>query len=713
MGNQQIDKNHNFFVGDEICVVRFKCNLVTLSDMLASIKYLEGNSTDIATSFTIKHFNYQKGNKREIETIYNENQNSKEFFEFNRKEKFIVSSNRENFHNADKDKKIIIWEPIFLSEKAEIEKETKEKTDVANFQYFMLALRYFEENGYRYSICISAGKSGDNIYTPIDYGEKWSRLRMLLYLYSLEELSKIYIYGKYKKSKEKVEEIRWGHVRAERALEDLSNVGKIFPLVSITPEVYKALVQTKCTKEGDGEKPLDRFYGLYEIYRNRFLQKKYGGKAVNESLIEENGFDNFKNDSLLEGLIFVSTLTYLEDKTLTDKKRRKDLTRLHEICVDYAQGIAQLMENIVFHVIKSKSGGCGSFTFRIRNKKEAFYHKEKDKKLNFSNFMELYVADFNYGTFNGLVSKFVENVQNREKSEVVWSDKLTTSSVKLPHLFGENLQGTLMESYFTDGNNIAMHYGLQILNSVVITGEGCLYVASGSPSDKRLDATNSFFNEYKRSSYFQPDFLWKNGTAYIIYLPIKHEEIVNYGDVIAVSNEKCEQRKTDCIALTVSPKVWETVAATADQKARDVDTAVGELSKQIKKKKFSYIDISCVTTNHIYAYEVLSKAVFLLLNEEKLKDIALINIPNEYDVIKIFRQFALFYDRKGKSAGMQDKSVYFIDADGALDLLLYGDRMDSIKENLAYGKIYGGYSGEAMEIINHLCKRVESGSAGK
>ena len=87
-----------------------------------------------------------------------------------------------------------------------------------------------------------------------------------------------------------------------------------------------------------------------------------------------------------------------------------------------------------------------------------------------------------------MVSKFVENVHNREIDKVVWSDKLTTTSVELPHLFGEKLQGTPMEEYFKDGNNIAMHYGLQILNSVVIIGEGCLYVASGSPSDKELKA---------------------------------------------------------------------------------------------------------------------------------------------------------------------------------------------------------------------------------
>mgnify|MGYP005799792819 FL=1 len=54
---------------------------------------------------------------------------------------------------------------------------------------------------------------------------------------------------------------------------------------------------------------------------------------------------------------------------------------------------------------------------------------------------------------------------------------------------------------------------------------------------------------------------------------------------------------------------------------------------------------------------------------------------------------------------MKQKSVYLIDREAALDLLLYGKDLDSIKKNLAYGKIYGGYSDDAMAIINTLISK--------
>lgn len=759
--------------GDEICIVRFDCNLETLSKLFDAVQFLERKRDNSVSLFSIKYFRYN-GDSLYINTFYNEKPEN--LFEF--KKDYVINSAKEDFFKAAIDKKLILWEPCFMSDE-------KEDTDVAYFQYFLLVLKYMEKKGYRYNVRISGGKSDKKEkYIPIDYGGKWSRLRTFLYLYSPEELSKIYIYGNYNSNKQ------WQRLKAEEKQGDLLEFGKIFPLLSITEDTYKALVQTTCGqhKEGAwGKKLNDLYYSYIERYLiekctlygekvkelrkiktavEKLYKKEYEAQAelndiinmglgakdetergsyikpyrdkfaeckkIKEELIKLNqdeqnlkeereilrgnlikalGLKDFENDSLLEGLIFISTLTYLEDDDLTNIAKRKDLTRLHEICVDYAQGIAQLIENIIFHVVcNSETGeydsGCGSFTFRIRKKKEAkYYIAEGDgKECNFAYFMELYVADFNYGEFDGLVSKFLDNVKNRGGK---WATTLTKGEVKLPHLFGEDLERTKMEEYYKDVNNIAMHYGLQILNSVVVTGEGGLYVVSGYSSDTEPNATNSFYNEYKKNSYSRPNFLWRNGTAYIIYLPIKYEEAVNYGDVIAVSNLECKESKKDGMQLFVSPTSWETIALTSVDKEKAVTAVKKELSKQIKGKKVFYINLSCIISNNIYAYEVLAKAIFMLLHGEKLKDIALINIPNENDVIKIFRQIALFYNRFGENSMMEDKSVYLIDSSGVLDLLLYGSKIDSIKENLVYGKIYGGYSDEAMEIINHLCGRAK------
>ena len=775
-GQRNSDQENSIVQGDEVCIVRFTCDLVALSKIYDALGCLEGRIDWQDPSFTIKYFRYDKGLTRSIDTFYRENIESKEFFEANKKNGYIVDSNKRAFLNVDRRRRVILWEPIFPQNK-------KEEVDVAYFQYFMLVLKYVERQGYRYSVRISAGDCSKGKYGFIEFGEEVVRLRALLYLYSSEELSKIYVFSKYTKDKEN--EIAWRRLKAENAEPLPMDSGKIFPLLSITKDTYTALVLTTCGQNADGEwaNKLKKLYDLYvdryledanEIYgklvklpgkiksgfseiegldleintltnkvkhaKSEFERKKYeedlkkkskrhkflrediplkmeeletlrGDKKnenIRERLVEEHGFKDFENDSLLEGLIYVSTLVYLDKKGLTEKSHRRDLTRLHEICVDYAQGIAQLIENIVYHVIQNTEAeaterGCGSFTFRIRTREDARYYVENsDETIAPSYFMELYVADFNYYPVNGMVSKFIENVENNG-GERKWS--FTEENVKLPHLFGEQLHGTQMEEYFSDSQNVAMHYGLQILNSVVMTGGGGLYVTSGSHSDNKLKEQNFFFNEYKAGSYLHPEFLWRNGTTYVIYLPIKYEGVVNYGDVIAVSNLPCSTGQKSGKQLSFSLQPFENVALTSRAKEKAVKSVEQQLLNGIKGKHIYYLDLSCVQSNHAYVYEILSKAVFLLLLEKKgVDNVALINIPKAYDVIKFFRQFALFYDRTGQNSSMGEKSVFFIDVNGELDLLLHGS-IGSIKNSLPYGKIYGGYSDEAMEIINYLAQR--------
>ena len=678
------------------------------------MEYGEENELENVNFFyDIMFFKYT-GKDRSLSLIYDENKKSTCFLETNKN--YLESSTISAFCREENNKKIILWEPLFTLKK-------EDNTDIEHFQYFLLILNYLEHKNYNFTVRISAGEQTDNnyIYNPIAYQEAWSRLRTFLYLYPANILSKIFIYGKYKKLDKEhnitSEEIRWAHLKAENKEEDQPlNFGKIFPLIAIDHNMYKALVQTSCGQDCTGNEWAEKFYNLYKIYIRRFLQAKYKIGTVMESHVKANGFYNFEKDSLLEGLIFVSILVYLEDYSLTDKSRRKELTRLHEICIDYAQGIAQLIENTLFHVIRNENteeydSGCGSFTFRIREKSAATYLKNSgtNNEEKFSKIMELYVVDFNYRNFEGFVNKFINNVNKR-------SSIIEPAEIKLPHLFGEGLEkNSSMKRYFEDSENIAMHYGLQILNNIIVTMDGSLYVVSGSGEDNRPDEEkNSFFNS-KANMYIKPDFFWKNGTAYVIYLPIKYEQELNYGDVISISNFECQEYSGGFYVQLLKDKHWvPDISLTPEGKKIAIDNIKNRLLNEINsiestEDKIFYIDINAWNLNlNIYLYEVLSKAIFILLHEKNLSSfnhIALINLPSEYDVIKLFRQFALFYNRWGENENMANKSVYFMDCEGELDLLLYGEKLDRIKNNLAYGKIYGGYSSVAMEIIRHLSER--------
>ena len=208
--------------------------------------------------------------------------------------------------------------------------------------------------------------------------------------------------------------------------------------------------------------------------------------------------------------------------------------------------------------------------------------------------------------------------------------------------------------------------------------------------------------------------MWENGTAYIVYLPVRYQQKEpDYKD-IAVSNFKCEVIGKSAFHKLDVPVTLLSRKTAGNDKENLVESIRYELHKQLyKDDTVYYIDFGedgNKMINNLFAFEVIVKAVFMLMCpvqevKNKINNIAFVNIPYKYDVIKLFRQFALFYNRYGENMQMKQKSVYLIDREATLDLLLYGKDLDSIKKNLAYGKIYGGYSDDAMAIINTLISK--------
>lgn len=700
-----MDMNSNYALNinkdDVICIFRFRCNSEAASKLFDGVRFyfsgIEGEGA-YNNKFVVRYFRYN-GECRAVDTFYKENIHSNNFFEHNNK--YIKKIERSEFYKAEKSQKIVLWEPVFTQESPDIE-----DTDVIYFQYFLLVLNYFRHNyAYRYSIRISAGSKGRSlIYNPITYTGAWSRLRAFLYLYSEEELSNMYIYGEYNG-------VKWQKLIHVDSDAQMLNFGKIFPLIEINEESYTVLTQVACGGENDEETlMIKKFRNLYKIYLNR--AKEYDVEPY---------CDKFKNDSLLEGLIFYATLAYMPKPSVGVWADNDKLLQLHETCVDYAQGIAQLLENIVYHVNgKNGESGCGVFTFRIRGIRDASYFPNNGNCIalegadEFKYFMELYVSDVHYQIFDGFVNKFLSNVRQRDEFQKSdWYVKLN-DIVKLRHLFGEDLdKAPEVFNYYSSSQNIAMHYGLQIFNNVVISAQGSLCVSSCPYNSVDASDANYFFNDGGMGIY-ERKFMWENGTAYIVYLPVRYQQReTDYKD-IAVSNFKCEVIGKSAFHQLDVPVTFLSRKIAGSDKENLVESIRCELHKQLcKDDTVYYIDFGedgKKMINNLFAFEVIVKAVFMLMCpvqdvKNKINNIAFVNIPYKYDVIKLFRQFALFYNRYGENMQMKQKSVYLIDREATLDLLLYGKNLDSIKKNLAYGKIYGGYSDDAMAIINTLISK--------
>ena len=498
-------------------------------------------------------------------------------------------------------------------------------------------------------------------------------------------------------------------------------------------------------------------------------------------------------DSILERLLFMATLSYLEESEIDATKKRiidmsskeqeeimlryywghfsgDELSLLHEFCVDYAQGIFQAIENAWFHVIKPDEGsrskknrGCGGLTIRVRRKEDMQYIlAEKQKPTNIKAhkafcarpyFLEIYVTDLQYTyskdsrrsaidcsyasiserPFESVVRVFYKNIQKRAHRETGEDEAAYNAAqgfinniikgeeydpylgtmvpvynnrVTLRQLFGAE-ESEILTSYLQNEANIAYHYGLQILSNVVETGNGYMMVRSGEGAPNFYSSDN----EYYRPQNIE----WKDGTAYVLFLPIGLKKQTNYQDTLAVpvlNNSELSSFETYQINLG-KPKILEDAGNSVQKK----NEAVNELrircsGEIINKMPNSIFIIDCMEYKSGLDYEVLAKAVFRCAAQDEIKKtspvFALVNVKNRHEVVKLFRQFALFYNRHGECPVISNDSAFFIiDRKAELDILLRGNTK-TITENLYLSQIYGGVDLRAMQIMEHLGSRWNS-----
>lgn len=151
-----------------------------------------------------------------------------------------------------------------------------------------------------------------------------------------------------------------------------------------------------------------------------------------------------KNGSNLERLIF-SILVIYYNKEFTEEK----LFELHELCMEYVQGIEQILENALFHAVNvnGRITGKALFTIRIRSmSSNPWYKTYIDKELGYdsvnNNAIEIYLTDLQYEKFESITDKFKINIKKRmlllnNDTEFYnkWEQKINL--IQLKHLFGD------------------------------------------------------------------------------------------------------------------------------------------------------------------------------------------------------------------------------------------------------------------------------------
>lgn len=631
---------------------------------------------------------------------------------------------KENFKNF----KIIInvdYSPNMKSE--DFSGKFEEMCDPLFMQYLLLLVQKLENNKFKYLVLVRDSSSEEQKRKNAHYFQIRHSLR--IYHEKFSEIIDCFFYDDgdgikhiYRKKKEE-------------------HFGRIFPFIPLTIDIYGDLVRIK-DNDGESVKILE---DVYDDFLADFKDSK------KEQIIESE----CRSDNLLTKFLFIYTLHYMQDSNEW-KSVEKKLHIIHEVCADYAEGIQQLIENAIMHSIRKSSegsqGGCGVFTLRIRKKEDSKYLSDDVKNENVFKdtqfFMELYVTDLSYNGgdgYKGIVEKFKENVKYRDEKEE-YKDKF--KDLELAQLFGDKKSDDL-DNYYNNAKNIAFHFGLQILANTVEQSKGYMFVRSGNEDKSLCVYENEIFLEKKKVYKVSNNFKWHDGTAYIIYLPIALREEISNVDIPAVeiNNDTNTVQGDENIVylfndLSISDEVLEEIRKIVKQdkkpkKEKLVEILIRILSiKECEAGEILVIDCSRLDEiikvaikkagnkvsedevgeklkdilnqlSQYNLYEILAKAIFRFIagiaeKKEQKMTIAVINVGDRYKVIHLLRQFMLFY-RRGKSGNMKGHSIFIVDKEAELDVLLY-DSIDKMAESMYTSQLTGGLDGRAMEIIRYFAK---------
>lgn len=721
---------HNLPISEALCLMRFKCDKADLFDAVRQIRTILERSSPIKRECGVICYYYTASAlSGSINAFLEENLNTRKDPIPNSS---IAQSDRPTFVAAPRRR--FIFELVVEQEEY-----------ISDLQYLLLILHYLENKRENYHVLISKGLANGKRYNPLNE-ENYFRISHQLYFYAVKNAEKtcnkvnrnILIFAKESSAGRVSAQLR---VNWRPAFPKDIHYGRIIPHIPITHESFRALLCNPLTATDDHWTKL--FKELCDTYYERITNGKGDKKALT------NLANLLASDNYLERLIFLTSYYFIWGESKNQNVSLTDMAALHEECMDITQGVYQLAENITEHVLGTDgTQGCGILTMRIRDIKDAekLYLKDAATFPNVRYFMELYITDLQYGKLTGIVEKFLENVKSRmdglepqeanclENAKMYYSqhprddvektcpvelqekvlryydslpDEAESRHLSLDSFFAPN-QCRPLHDFLTSLDNVAFHYGLQILNNVIAVRDGYLFVTSGPNLEDCFQAGSEKYNK-------MDDFSYCFGTAYVIYLPFKLRKNVEYIDVPAV------------ILKDTNDPVYSTVPYTACALPQ---VRWGQMPKESRviALKNSILDtfrlapdedvnkigvIKCAALigrlggDRSHTVEQLARAVFLYLagGDRSIDHIALIDIPHPYSVIKIFRQFALFFDRMGESTLIKhEKSVFIVDDSGETDILFYGNNIQSIQRSLFLGQLYGGSNEITMEIIEHLTK---------
>jgi len=453
----------------------------------------------------------------------------------------------------------------------------------------------------------------------------------------------------------------------------------VLPIISLDRKVYFSLEEpyNSLRDNKDLNKLMDQMKGKQKDSCYAYY-KEYIYQSINQmlnSFVTKVGWEK-KHSSFISSqppLIVLYIYGMIASHMNNDDLKSIGFEALIEKSFDYSNGLMQLIENSIKHVVeKHKDNSFAFFTIRLHHKKGAL-----DSILNCKEFKEMTYF---------LEISVIDGCKETSNSGIVWEYNKTLDLSGIDHIssLSDAFNGSnSVYQYYDNIENIANHYGLQIFDTILTANYGLFVVKSGPQYGYEIYSNankSKLGNEQIYKSFDDDKKSHFCGTDYTIILPIEKSknrtEVGNVfiGNTPLTVNEIIEPIEAQCVTKMQLKSV---------PKEMMVNKYFQELMKISKPEQHVFaINVKDVCTSRIER-ELFCKAVITYIaKNNNTAVICLLGIIDNYQLLDMVRIIALFYDKTGQCRFMKGKGIYLCTDDCDYEVLFSGDNIKSVIENI-------------------------------
>jgi len=423
---------------------------------------------------------------------------------------------------------------------------------------------------------------------------------------------------------------------------------------------------------------------------------------MNDAL-EKACIEGYENQTLFQ---FIKNESNISQEDVRKNPHAFVLSSLTEASV-IAEGVLQLLENIVEHGGITPGTGKGMLSIHLRHKETdaallektygKYFSPEAQRKERF--FFEIVVSDLSDINISRSFCKKYE------------SDYPELKDIKLEDFFAP-LQKfkDFWDRFYGEGkgkSNAILHFGLEIFCSVVVSKGGLFVCTSGNEIYPYPDPQNEEMLEQAQAVAGGEvlDGTKKFGTTYHILLPMTSKEAPHPKGNEAIYSYGLTEfagGKYTPINPFISPSIPDLSLKKVEyiNKLREILDTV-----EASKNQFPFIEIGCRPRleEHIKAalWHLYTKANE---SEEPTQRLAIINFT-DFQFLEAIRIVALYFNKHGKNINMKNVSLFLKGSTIGLELDIIGSDLKAIQNTMLRTALLNGVNAQYIDAIQRLLTR--------